>query len=327
MKAKLSILLRVLVSVGFLTFIAWNMRGQFPQIVSTLKSTNVLIFVTAVLIFMSVNISLMALRLYLLFSGEGLKVDFWKAFQLTYVGFFFNNFMPTAVGGDIIKAYYVQRQTGQPQKAFIAVFMDRFIGLFSFVGIAVIALVLAWDKIDPLIGKIIIGLAILSAVGFFFTLNAKVAEFLMKIFSKIKLWNLGKHISKIYMAIHDYKNKKAVMLGVVLVSIAAQCIYFTVIYLMTKSLSLSVPLVMIFLIMPIVCVVSLLPSLGGLGLREGAIVLLFSPIVGKDAAFSISILLLAMLFTLSIVGAIIHMSAVQFKIKKTDIEKVEKYQI
>ena len=327
MKAKLSILLRVLVSVGFLTFIAWNMRGQFPQIVSTLKSTNVLIFVTAVLIFMSVNISLMALRLYLLFSGEGLKVDFWKAFQLTYVGFFFNNFMPTAVGGDIIKAYYVQRQTGQSQKAFIAVFMDRFIGLFSFVGIAVIALVLAWDKIDPLIGKIIIGLAILSAVGFFFTLNAKVAEFLMKIFSKIKLWNLGKHISKIYMAIHDYKNKKTVILGVVLVSIAAQCIYFTVIYLMTKSLSLSVPLVMIFLIMPIVCVVSLLPSLGGLGLREGAIVVLFSPIVGKDAAFSISILLLAMLFTLSIIGAIIYMSAAQFKIKKTDIEKVEKYQI
>ena len=327
MKAKLSILLRVLVSVGFLTFIAWNMRGQFPQIVSTLKSTNVLIFVTAVLIFMSVNISLMALRLYLLFSGEGLKVDFWKAFQLTYVGFFFNNFMPTAVGGDIIKAYYVQRQTGQPQKAFIAVFMDRFIGLFSFVGIAVIALMFARDKIDPLIGKIIIVLAISSVIGFFFTLNAKVAEFLMKIFSKIKLWNLGKHISKIYMAIHDYKNKKAVMLGVVLVSIAAQCIYFTVIYLMTKSLSLSVPLVMIFLIMPIVCVVSLLPSLGGLGLREGAIVVLFSPIVGKDAAFSISILLLAMLFTLSIIGAIIYMSAAQFKIKKTDIEKVEKYQI
>ena len=327
MKAKLSILLRVLVSVGLLTFIAWNMRGQFPQIASTLKSTNILIFAGAVMIFMSINISLMSLRLYLLFSGEGLKVDFWKAFQLSYIGFFFNNFMPTAVGGDIVKAYYVQKQTGEPKKAFIAVFMDRFIGLFSFVGIAAIALMFAWDRIDPIIGKVIIVLAILSIVGFFFTLNSKVAEFLMKIFSKIKLWNLGKHISKIYMAIHDYKNKKTVILGVVLVSIVAQCIYFIVIYLITKSLSLNVPFVMIFLIMPIVCVVSLLPSLGGLGLREGAIVVLFSPIVGKDAAFSISILLLAMLLTLSIIGAIIYMSAAQFKIRKTDIEKVEEYRV
>ena len=64
----------------------------------------------------------------------------------------------------------------------------------------------------------------------------------------------------------------------------------------------------------------MLPSIGGLGLREGAIVAFFGSMVGNEKAFGISILLLATLFLISVIGGIIYLISPQFrsvKIKET----------
>ena len=71
----------------------------------------------------------------------------------------------------------------------------------------------------------------------------------------------------------------------------------------------------------------MLPSLGGLGLREGALVALLGPAIGTDSAFSVAILLLAMLLIMSLIGAVIYLSAAQFRIKGSDISKLEKYSV
>ena len=62
----------------------------------------------------------------------------------------------------------------------------------------------------------------------------------------------------------------------------------------------------ILLFMPLVSVVSMLPSINGLGIREGAIYFLFSPYVGQENAFALSLLWLFMLFLISLIGAITY---------------------
>ena len=327
MKAKISIAVRILVSIGMIAFLVWSMRDNFSHIASTLGRVDILKFAIAVFTFMTVNIWLMSLRLRLLLAGEGLTIPLGKVFQLTYIGFFFNNFMPTAVGGDIVKAFYVHKQTQKTKEAFIAVFMDRFIGLFSFILIAVIALLISWQNIDVLLRKAILLMALCAFCGALVAINSTVAGFILRLLSKLKLLNLGERISKVYRAVHEYRNKKTVVLGVAGISIVAQCIYFVVVYLLVRSLTPDISLLPVFMIMPIVSVVSMLPSLGGLGLREGAIVALFGPIVGQDTAFSASILLLAMLLIISLVGSLIYLLASQFKIKKTEIESFDTYNV
>jgi len=73
--------------------------------------------------------------------------------------------------------------------------------------------------------------------------------------------------------------------------------------------------------MPIISAMSLIPSINGLGIREGATVLLFAPLIGKENAFAISILLLAALFIVSIIGGIVYLASPQFKMNLKEVRK------
>ncbi|MFH1381064.1 MAG: lysylphosphatidylglycerol synthase transmembrane domain-containing protein [Candidatus Omnitrophota bacterium] len=326
MKLKFSTFLRLVVSIGLIVFLVWSMRGNLPHVLKALASMNYVFFAFAIVLFM-VNVVLLSLRLNLLFGAEGLKISFGRVVQLTYVGYFFNNVMPSAVGGDIVKAYYANKSTNQTAKSFIAVFMDRFIGFFSFILIALFALLWSWGNIDITIKKIVFTFAFFGFIIFLAALNASVAKPILKLLSRLHLWKIGEKLSKVYKAVHEYRNKKGVMLGVVLISLICQVIYFLIVYILSKSLNINLALKMIFLFMPIVSIVSLLPSLGGLGLREGAIVALFGSIIGNDNAFSISILLLMTLFAISIIGAFIYLFASQFRIKSQEISAIEDYKV
>ena len=326
MKPRISMVLRVAVSVGLVGFLLWSMKGEFPRISETLANTNLILFSLAVLIF-ALDVAGVSTRLKLLFTGEGLRVPFGRVIQLTFIGYFFNNFMPTAVGGDIVKAYYAHKQTRETAKSFISVFMDRFIGLFSFVFLAIVALFLSWNTIDVPLKKIVFVFAFSGILVFLVMLNGAAAKIILGALSKFKLWNLGERLSKVYRAVHEYKNKKGLILAVIGISIIAQSIYFLVIYLLAGALGTSLALKTVFLIMPIVCIVSMLPSLGGLGLREGAMVVLFGPFIGSGKAFSLSVLLLAALLVLSLVGALIYVSAAQFRMRREEVSEIKGYSV
>jgi hypothetical protein len=75
--------------------------------------------------------------------------------------------------------------------------------------------------------------------------------------------------------------------------------------------------------MPIISAVSLLPSINGLGVREGSTVLFFGPIIGKENAFVVSILWFLVLFVTSIAGGLIYALSPQFKIKWGDVKEDE----
>lgn len=322
MKSKVSLILRLGISAGLVTFLLWSMRTQFAHIANTLATTNFIIFSLAAILFM-LTVVILSLRLNLLFIGEGFNIPLGRVIQLSFIGYFFNNFMPTAVGGDIVKAYYAHKQTNQTAKSFISVFMDRFIGLFSFICIATITLFLSWENINIVLRKIVLTFAFFGILGFFIILNSRVAKVILKALSKFKLWNIGERLSKAYRTVHEYRNKKRLLLLVMGISVISQSIYFSTIYLLARALGANLLLATVFLVMPIVSVVSMLPSLGGLGLREGAMVALFGPIIGNDSAFSVSILLLAILLIISLLGAVIYASASQFRLKPRELDKLE----
>ncbi|MBL7156841.1 MAG: flippase-like domain-containing protein [Candidatus Omnitrophica bacterium] len=326
MKAKISTILRVFISGGLVAILLWSMRSHFPGIANTLSRTNIFIFSLAVLMFIFI-VTIVSSRLKLLFVGEGIHIPLGRVIQLSFIGYFFNNFMPTAVGGDIVKAYYASKQTKETAKSFIAVFMDRFIGLFSFICIAAFALFISWKNLNNELKALILISTLCGIASFIIILNQAIAKFILKAFSKLKLWNIGQRLSKVYMAVHEYRNRKALIFAVIGISIICQSFYFSMIYLLARALGTDLRPTTVFLIMPIVSVISMLPSLGGLGIREGAIVALFGPFIGSDNAFSLSILLLATLLITSLVGAVIYISASQFKIKQSEISALDAYRV
>jgi uncharacterized protein (TIRG00374 family) len=72
-------------------------------------------------------------------------------------------------------------------------------------------------------------------------------------------------------------------------------------------LGLDLPLKIFFVFIPLIQIVSLLPSLGGLGIREGAFVYFFKEFVQPEYALAISILYLAPMIFSSFFGGVIYM--------------------
>ena len=90
-------------------------------------------FIALGLCFMLVSILCCAVRWHLLVKAQGLSLSFKDVFELTMIGNFFNTFMPGAVGGDLIKAWYVAGQEPRRKtKAIFTVLLDRLFGLWVF---------------------------------------------------------------------------------------------------------------------------------------------------------------------------------------------------
>lgn len=306
-------LIRVFISLGLLCMLFWIMREEYGKIYSQIRSTYLPLFVLAWCMY-NMNICLITLRLRTLLKSEKIKMPFFKLLELTYIGFFFNNFMPSAIGGDIVKAYYAGTITKEKAKSYVSVFMDRLTGLFSFAIIGCVALVIGWNAItEPTVKRSVILFIIMCGTVAMVALNAKIARMISKVLSKVHFKNIGEKLLKVYNMLHSYKNRLGVIWKTIGISMIAQASYFTVMFILFRASHSDIPYNVVFIIMPLVCVITMLPSLGGLGLREGAIVALFGPFVGADKAFGVGLLLFGILFTISIMGAIIYMVSPQFR--------------
>jgi uncharacterized protein (TIRG00374 family) len=307
MKKHLSTIARLVVSFGLLGFLFWFMRGEFKGICQTMAGCSIRLILTAALLFFGM-VLVLSWRLKVVFDGEDLVLPFMEALQLTVVGYFFNNFMPTAVGGDIIKAHYAGRFNGKKLQSYASVLMDRLIGLFTILIIAGVALFVDKGRFQVAALKpLVIALLALGISGFVIATNRAVAMFMEGLFARMKMFGLGEKLRAIYSIVHDYRNRHSVVIKASILSGVAQCTYYVIVYICFVALGAEVSLGNIFLIMPVVIFISMIPSIGGLGVREGAMLAFFSPLAGREAAFAVSLLLLAGLFIVSFFGGMVYL--------------------
>jgi uncharacterized protein (TIRG00374 family) len=95
-------------------------------------------FLLAALLAYAAALLLTILRWYVLVRAQGLPVRLPDALRLGLIGVFFNNLLPSSVGGDVIKAAFLAREQSRRTAAVTTVIMDRVIalwGLFWFVAL------------------------------------------------------------------------------------------------------------------------------------------------------------------------------------------------
>lgn len=319
MKKIISLVLRTSISLAFIIILLYIMRDRYGEIVSTLKGTNIsiLIFALSVLV---LGLCVASLRLELIVKAqENIPITFPEAVSLTFIGYFFNNFLPTSIGGDVVKAYYLSKKAKEKTGSFTAVFVDRAIGLFTMVFMAFIALFFAEAEIiDRRIKYMIYIITAASFLFIIFMMNRAIARKFSILLVFLK--PAEEKLRKLYTAINRYRHHRILMLHSLLISVACQLLFFLSIGIIASSIGSHISIMQILLRMPIVAVTSLLPSINGLGLREGSTVLLFGPLIGKENAFAISILWLLALFVISLLGGLIYALSPQFKVKLKEIE-------
>ncbi len=317
-----SFVFRAIVSLGLIIILLYIMREKYGQIIAALQSARVGLVAMGFLMFI-LAISLASVRLKLIIDAQkSAGVTFLEALSLTFIGYFFNNFLPTAIGGDVVKAYYLSKKTRDKAGSYTSVFVDRAIGLFTMIFMAFIALLFVDSRIiDRKVKIIIYAVTAISVVAILFLMNkafAKKFSFLLFFLRPIE-----HKMKNIYNAINRYRHHPELILQSFGISVVSQLFFFASIGVLAMSIGSRIPALDILLKMPIVSLMSLLPSVNGLGVREGSTVLLFGPLIGKENAFAISILWLVMLFVISIAGGAVYGLSPQFRVKLKEIEEME----
>jgi uncharacterized protein (TIRG00374 family) len=125
------------VVVGLIAGVIWLSKEQrWQELVGIFRRMSLGIFVVTLAVFTGANL-IIALRWWLLLRTQSIYIGFWPAVRLHFLGLFYNNFMPSSVGGDLIRAWYVTKHTEKRFEAALSVLVDRVIGLASTLVIAV----------------------------------------------------------------------------------------------------------------------------------------------------------------------------------------------
>jgi uncharacterized membrane protein YbhN (UPF0104 family) len=86
-----------------------------------------------------------AFRWHVLLKVQGIRLSVPRLSGLFLIGMFYNQFLPGGTGGDIIKSYFLLKETDRKAGALLAVVFDRFIGLVALVAITVTLVSLRFD--------------------------------------------------------------------------------------------------------------------------------------------------------------------------------------
>ena len=135
-------LIQILISITLLITVAWwvglfTAEGQ-QQFVELIANADPLFLAASIAIGVVVNMS-SSLKWWMLARARALNAGYWRVFSYYVVGQFYNLFLPTSVGGDVVRSYELGKFTGRQADALASVFVERYTGVLMLLALAGIA--------------------------------------------------------------------------------------------------------------------------------------------------------------------------------------------
>lgn len=261
-----------------------------------------------------------AKRWQLLADAVGLRKPLMALLQFCYVGLFFNLFLPSTVGGDFSRGYYLSKGTGKYKSAFYSVLADRTVGIAVLFLFGTIGILTGPAGNLPLTLKLPI---LLGTVAIFLVLPF--APKLCRMILGPENWvtrRFENSAAKVYW--HDRK----LVASAIFLSVILQLVIVLVHVTIGLALGLTtIPIWYYFVFYPCVAVLGFVtPSFNGIGIREWAYTY-FLTFIGVDNshALTYAMMWLALTTLSSLVGGIVYFAG-HLQISKEEREEFEHVQ-
>ncbi len=305
MNIKPLVILKTGVSVSILAIVFTHVNwDQIETQIHTLS----LPFVAFVLVYYTGCQWLSCLRWQVILKAAGHGISIWRLLGSYFAGMFLNNFLPGAFGGDVYRIYQIAQASQDSEAALVSVFLERFSGLAALSALAILGLLPAfhliarWDIILLFLGCIValVGGVLLIA-------SPQLLRWIKPWLEHLHLHQLTTRFAKIQQLIRQFAHHYSALaasLGLSLILMLAIVYYH---YLIAHQLHISVSYLELLVFIPIVTVITLLPiSLGGLGVKEGLWIYLFSRIgISMEQALLLSFTMTALALLISLPGGAI----------------------
>lgn len=297
-KKKLALAARILASAVLLGVLF--AVTDFRKIAGTLAGARPL-WLGIGLFLIGVSVLVSAFKWRLILEAQGLRLGFWVLSGDFASGLFFNNFLPSSVGGDGVRILLVGRRSGKNAEAASSVVIDRLLagaalGAVGFV-VSLFARHSTWW-----IQATLAGIALASAVLVFVAAIGRVPRFLVK-----KEGKAAEFLRGFIAAGEALRGRKGALAASFCGSVVFQLSVAAVVAASMAALGLPLPPVSdIVFVSATASFLAMVPlGINGYGLREAAYVFLLTPYgVPAPSAVAVSVLFALSVSAFSLVGAV-----------------------
>ncbi len=315
MKKKITSLIQLVLGIGLICFVFVKMENK-EKLAEAVQSAAIhWPLLLAGLAACLLCLLICAFRWKMLLNAQGIILPTGRVVALYFIGHFFNAFMPGAVGGDVVKAYYVAKETESKKAEVVAtVFIDRLVGLLALILLCTIVmgsrLSFFLQYRETRLALVFNASLLVGTCGILFLVFRKNIFEDWAFFRKLEAKTaLGRVIGKIYNAFNICLKHHGLLARTMFLSILNHISLVVCAFFMGMALGVRMPFfdyLALFLIINAIAAIPATP--GGLGTREVATKFLLAVMgVPETQAVPLSLLVYGAMLTWSIFGGIIYM--------------------
>ena len=304
-RQRLFNLARILISAGLLGWIVG--QAGLGQLAGAARSADVRPYALAVGLAFA-GILIRSVRWQVLLNAVGARVPFRRTVYLYFAGAFFNTFLPTGFGGDVVRVLEIGEGATSQQAAGTAL-VDRLTGFIVLFLLALVTLPFSYGLLPRGMGLLIAllaGAALLgSALLFEGRLLRRVTARLPRALSLAGDAWVGRTYGVITAC--GWRGVAAALLWSLIFNLPQ--IWANA--LVARALGLDLSLWVFFMYVPVTTAALLAPiSISGFGVREGIYVTLFGPLgVSTAQAVALSLATYSLDFATGLAGGVVYLAA------------------
>ena len=222
---------------------------------------------------------------------QGIHIEFLKMVKINLIGLFYGTVTPLWLG-DWIRIFFLKEESSCPLgKCASNVIIDQFIEFFSLFILSIFGSFLLIKKFPNLFFLISLFFIFLLAMAIFFMEKNRSKKILGVIYRYFIPSKLKEYMASEFQYFYEDIPPPSYLIKPLLIEIFSYLLFFTQIYMVSLSLSLSIPYLHFVLIYPISSLIGMIPiTISGFGTREGALINLLSIYeVAKENAVALSI--------------------------------------
>lgn len=237
------------------------------------------------------------------------QVRYLRLVRYTFIGQFYSLVLPGQIAGEAVKAWRISRGSNDAPQLVTSVLVDRLMSLIALLLVTIIGIVLVRDELSrrfllpsiALIVGLLSGLFILRVPFVRVSLSAVVSRTSSR-YPKLKL--LGERLLLLSTAWMNCTRQTWRLICNISLGILFQLIGVATFTLLADGIGIDIAWTHWMWITGVTAIVALLPlSIGGLGLREGALVALLTQFdIAGESAIALSLAIFSLTIVVALVG-------------------------
>ena len=225
-------------------------------------------------------------RWHRIMISKGVHISVRRSARYFWLGLFFNQLLPSSIGGDAIRGYCLVRDGQSLGRATLSVLLDRILGMAGLVVLIALAIPYAMNLINnPEMQWGMMSALLVVIAGF-------IAILFIDIFTRrFSSWRVMKGLTTLASDARQLLGSRQ-GLGLVLFSVLIHILSIVVLGMLSSALSIKVDWIALIIIVPITTLLITIPlSIAGWGVREGVMVVGLGYVgIAPEEALALSIL-------------------------------------